>query len=59
MTAPKSKKIGDATIVSEIFFDKDGNQVDDPKTAASGEVTLRHPDGSLEHVQLVNTPDKK
>lgn len=33
--------------LSEIFFDKDGNEVDDPKKAATGEVTVRYPDGRV------------
>lgn len=40
--------------LSEVFYDADGNPVDDPNDAVGGEVTVRYPDGTVAHHKLVN-----
>lgn len=41
--------------LSEVFYDNEGNQVDDPKDSAIGYVTMQFPDGTIEHSTVVNT----
>jgi hypothetical protein len=53
--AKRPPSTGGLEFLSEVFWDKDGNEVepDDP-SVATGSVTVRHPDGSIEHMQVVN-----
>lgn len=42
-------------IISESFYDLEGNAVDDPKKAVGGDVYVRYPDGQIVHHMVVNT----
>lgn len=53
--AERSDTTDGIKFLSEVFFDAEGNEVDDPKKAATGYVTMQHPDGTIEHATVVNT----
>jgi hypothetical protein len=54
MAKERPRSTDGVEFLSESFYDADGNPVDDPNDAVSGEVTVRYPDGTIAHHKLVN-----
>jgi hypothetical protein len=52
---PETTEDGGLDIISQSFYDLEGNPVDDPKKAVGGDVYIRYPSGEIVHHAVVNT----